>query len=219
MKGETQRLSFGMRLLIVPLCLVPFALEGAEIIGIRERFQIADEEYRRALAGDGDWEQVLAYYRHLAEHSVETKDQERAYFGLAESYLAIGAPWRAVFALDQAIALNGDRQDWALFRKGMTQMIEADEASSRAKSRTARREAVETYQRIADEFPESRLAPQALFFVANNYLIHFRRSHTAEDTYRELIERYPNSKEAEVAVKILPVVHQLTDKQLAEMAE
>jgi len=200
--------------LFLPLCV----LQGGDALQINERFRLADQEYRRALAGEVDWEPVLAYYRYLAANSEDSRHQERAYLGLAECLIAMGELWRASFALDQAIALNQNRRDWALYRMGMLRMIQAREAPDRANSRKERRRAVETYQKLADELPDSPLAPQALFFVANNELIHFRNRHRAERTYRELIERYPNSDVAYQAAQVLPTVHRLSNKQLDEMS-
>lgn len=200
--------------LFLPLCV----LQGGDALQTNERFRVADQEYRRALAGEADWEPVLAYYRYLAAHSKEPRHRERAYLGLAESHMAMGDFWKAASALDQAIALNENRRDWALYRKGMLLMIQAREAPDSANARKERRQAVETYQQLADEHPNSPLAPQALFFVANNKLLHFRSRHRAERTYRELIERYPNSDEASRAAQVLPAVHRLSDKQLDEMS-
>lgn len=200
--------------LLIAICL-PLC---GHALGTQERFRTADREYRRALAGEADWEQVLAYYRYLGEHSPRPRDQERAYLGLAESFIAMGDLWRASAALDRAIALNENRRDWALYRKGMLQMIQAVETPYAAKSRATRKLAVETYQRLADEHPDSPLAPQSLFFVANNELIHFRKPGSAEKIDRELIELYPNSDEATLAAQLLPTVHRFTDEQLDEMS-
>ncbi|MFP4674067.1 MAG: tetratricopeptide repeat protein, partial [Opitutales bacterium] len=205
-------------LLFVSLCLPLIAANGENSPGINERFRIADDAYRRALAGEGDWQQVLAYYRHLGAHSEKRRHQERAYLGLAEAHMAMGKLWKASDALDRVVGLDGKRRDWALYRKGMLGMMQVRNAADSANARAMRQRAVKTYERLADEHPDSPLAPQALFFVANNELLHLRRPNRAERAYRELIERYPNSDEASRAAKALPAVHRLTDKQLDAMS-
>ena len=190
----------------------------ADALLIQDRFGIADQALRSALRGEAEWKRVLELYHHLDQIAQDPLASERARLGLAEAYIGQGDYVHAMAMLDRAYRANGRQRDWILFRKGMVLMHRATESQSAAQARSIRNEAIETYRRLADDYPESSRAPQALFFVANNLLVHQLSKQRAARVYQELIDRYPNSREAELASQMLPRIARLTDAQLRELS-
>ncbi len=187
-------------------------------LSMNERFRIAEQAMREAMRGDAEWERVLAIYRYLEQNAENQDQRERARLGMAEAYLASGDPVACVTMLEDVIQLNGHRRDWALFRKGMILMYKAAHTPSSAQARSIRNRAVESYRQLADEHPESNYAPQSLFFVANNMLVHQRSTRRAARVYQELIDRHPDSEEAALASRLLPRIDRLSDAQLRELS-
>jgi outer membrane protein assembly factor BamD (BamD/ComL family) len=191
----------------------------ASPLSMHERFRIADQALHAALRGEAEWKRVFELYHHLDQIVEVERDVERARLGLAEVYIGQGDYGNAVAMLDRAYRANGPRRDWVLFRKGMVLMQMATESTSTAQGRSIRNQAIETYRQLARDYPESSRAPQALFFVANNLLVHQRSKQRAARVYQELIDRYPNSREADLASQMLPRIARLTDAQLRELSQ
>jgi len=180
------------------------------------QFDMADKTYRAACRGEEDWSRVIAMYRHL-ERTVEAKPHlEKARLRLAEAYLSAGKPWTCIRTLERAAQLHGNRRDRALFRIAMVLMARAVDAPSDARGRTLRTRAIAAYGRVAEEHPESKRAPEALFFVGNNLFKHKYNGRGAVEAFEQLIRRYPQTREARIAAKLIPRIQSVTDKQLRE---
>jgi len=196
--------------------VLTIATVQARPMSMHERFRIADRTLHEAMGGKADWEDAIALYAYLTRIAEKADHLERAYLGLAEAHTGRKDYDRAISAFDQALRQNGSRRDWTLFRKAMILMAASADNPSSARARSIRNQAIETYRQLVDEHPDSKRAPQALFFVANNQLIHHRSRSRAMAAYRELIESYPESDEAKHAAQFLTILPKLSDEQIRE---
>jgi len=77
--------------------------------------------------------------------------------------------------------------------------------------------AAQYFYKVHHNFPESKLAPLALFYQAHCFEIIEQRL-TAKNTYEEFIERYPNHPYVEQAIGMIQLLH-YSDEDLIKQFE
>lgn len=77
--------------------------------------------------------------------------------------------------------------------------------------------AAQYFYNVHHNFPESKLAPLALFYQAHCFEIIEQRL-TAKNTYEEFIERYPNHPYVEQAIGMIQLLH-YSDEDLIKQFE